>query len=332
MTITRSSLLALACLGGLAGAQTMSLGEMQSRREELRRRYIAATSPAEKKAIHAEFRALDVDLDVRRALALDAAGDAEEALEVLRRRVRETNFESAKARYFLAKEYLSLADRGGPEAAGYRRLALLHLRGAADLPDDRWATEARRRLALEASRTPTLEQHTAGGSFPWGYCAVTALRMVLRHEGLADPGADSIALTPTAASGRRAYTPGDGSAGAILAERARELGLTGATFRTDGDLAAIRRALDAGRPVPVGGIGPFDATRADGTPWSATYNGSGHWMVVVGHETYARPGGSTGHRYQVNDPDTGERMTVDESDFNEFFSPGGPGNIWLIEY
>jgi LysM repeat protein/uncharacterized protein YvpB len=171
-----------------------------------------------------------------------------------------------------------------------------------------------------AMSTPVLNQHTSG-SYPGGYCAITALRMTLRLEGKKDPGADSVAL-----GGSRPYSPGNGSSGSLLAARAIELGLPNATYTTTGSLADIKAQLAKGHAVPIGGEGRFVGTYTDGRgTWDHSYRGGGHWMAVVGHDP------ATGN-FIVNDPDRGARFSVTESDFRRFFTPDGPSSAWMISY
>jgi len=179
--------------------------------------------------------------------------------------------------------------------------------------------------AAEASEgalsTPLLNQH-ASGSYPGGYCAITSLRMVMLEEGMKDPGADTVAL-----QGARPYIPGTGSDPSLLASRARELGLSSASFKNTGGLSDMKAMLDAGKPVMIGGEGTFQGTFEDGETYNRTYRSSGHWMVAVGYET-----DSAGNITSVilNDPDTGERLTSSKSQFLNFFAPDG--NIWMITY
>jgi len=168
---------------------------------------------------------------------------------------------------------------------------------------------------------PTMNQYTAGGSYPWGYCAITALRMVLRHRGLSDPGADAVALY-----GARPYIPGAGSDGTRLARRARELGVSGARFTNTGSLDDVNKQLENGNPVPIGGIGYFSGRAVDGSGTHARrYDGSGHWMLAVGYQPDKG-------QYLVNDPDTGKRYYVSEYAFKNFFSPGGANDTWMLSY
>lgn len=172
-----------------------------------------------------------------------------------------------------------------------------------------------------ALATPVLRQHDSG-SYPGGYCATTALRMALRLEGLPDPGADSVAL-----GGSHPYSPGSGSSGSLLAARARELGLSDASYTTGGTLDDVKAELARGHAVPIGGEGRFVGTYADGSGriWDHSYRGGGHWMLAVGYDAANR-------RFIVNDPDRGARMFVDESAFARFFTPDGPGTAWMISY
>jgi hypothetical protein len=172
-----------------------------------------------------------------------------------------------------------------------------------------------------ALNAPLMNQHQEGGSYPGGYCAITALRMTLRLEGLDDPGPDAVALERA-----HPYHQGEGSSGALLAERACELGLAGASFTTSGSLDDVKSALASGHAVPIGGDGPFTGTNQDGSdPWEHNYGGSGHWMLAVGYEA------ETG-RFIVNDPDTGRRLWVSEDDFRQFFSGDTDGNIYMLSY
>ena len=175
--------------------------------------------------------------------------------------------------------------------------------------------------AVRALDTPVLNQHDSG-SYPGGYCAITALRMTLRLEGKTDPGADAVAI-----EGAHPYSPGGGSSGSLLAARARELGLENARFTTTGSLDEIKGELARGHAVPIGGEGRFVGAYADGnrTVWDHTYGGSGHWMTVVGYDE-AR------HSFIVNDPDRGARMLVAEADFTRFFAPDGANSAWMITY
>ncbi len=167
---------------------------------------------------------------------------------------------------------------------------------------------------------PQMNQYTAGGKYPGGYCAITALRMLLRHLGIGDPGADAVAL-----QGSRPYIPGQGSSGQLLARRAQELGIPGAKYTTNGSTSDIKNSLSRGKPVLTGGIGQFNGTFENGAPESHNYAGSGHWMLTTGYDN----GNKT---FTVNDPATGRKIHVGENAFKRFFSPGGDGNIWMISY
>lgn len=337
---------------GAAGLGGESSGAAAGERAETYVSIFAVQAPAERPAAEAATAAAaafgpqgapiaaafgpgtdTTDARVREALVLAQQGRNAEALRVLQQQVRATGMKDAKARYFLAKQYEKMARAGGPEAEHYRAQALAHLRAAARLGADptnpanaQFAAEARARLHQHALQTPILNQHAAGGTYPAAYCGPTSLRMVLQQEGLADPGADGVALHDVPGLGP-AYTPGNGSSGEILAARARELGLTGASFTTGGETQTITRSLDDGRPVMVSGIGTFNGTAADGSPVS--YTTGGHWMTVVGYTQ--RPDGSVDH-YIVNDPNTGLRTNVTPADFNSFFSPEGAGHIYMITY
>jgi uncharacterized protein YvpB len=162
-----------------------------------------------------------------------------------------------------------------------------------------------------ALATPVLSQHESG-SYPGGYCAITALRMTLRLEGKRDPGADAVAL-----GGSHPYTPGGGSSGGLLAARAQELGLPQARYTTTGSLADIKAQLNKGHAVLVGGEGRFRGTASDGWVWDHDYSAPGHWMTVVGYDAAKR-------LFTVNDPFRGARFTVTESDFQGFFTPRAP--------
>lgn len=186
--------------------------------------------------------------------------------------------------------------------------------------------------------TPRLDQNTAGGSYPGGYCAITALRMILRREGIQDPGADNIALTHVPGYGQP-YAPGQGSSGAILAQRAKGLGLKGAAFSTTDNMDNISASLEAGRPVMVGGIGAFNGKFESahssaryghfdaGDRHARRYDGSGHWILAVGVKK-----DSSGRVTDVivNDPDTGGRMTMSRADFENFV--GHNGDMWTVRY
>lgn len=155
-----------------------------------------------------------------------------------------------------------------------------------------------------ARSTPILNQHTGGGKYPGSYCMTTALRMVLRLEGVHDPGADIVALR-----GARPFISAKvGSDIGLLARRARELGLSSATYTQGrGKLVDIVRMIDAGRAVVAGGVGLFVGKRPDGTEWRHSYKG-GHYVVVVGYER--GPDGRV-KRLVVNDPDRGARFTME---------------------
>lgn len=189
-----------------------------------------------------------------------------------------------------------------------------------------------------ALSTPKLDQNTAGGSYPGGYCAITALRMILRREGIKDPGADNIALTSVPGYGQP-YAPGQGSSGAVLAQRAKQLGLKGAAFTTTDNLDNISASLEAGRPVMVGGIGAFsgkfegahDSARYGhfdaGDRHARRYDGSGHWILAVGVK---KDSAGKVTDVIVNDPDTGGRMTMSRADFTNFV--GQNGDMWTVRY
>lgn len=154
-----------------------------------------------------------------------------------------------------------------------------------------------------ARTTPILDQQDEGGKFPGSYCMTTALRMVLRLEGLNDPGADAVAL-----QGAKPFISSKvGSDIGLLARRARELGLPNATYTQGrGRLVDIVAMIDAGRAVVVGGTGLFVGKRADGTEWRHSYK-KGHYVVVVGYE---RGADGSVRTLVVNDPDRGARFTM----------------------
>jgi hypothetical protein len=271
-----------------------------------------------------------VDAAIRQALRHEAEGRTTDAVAVMRSVVQQVAFRDGKARYFLARFYekrrAELQAAGNRAAAReHQQLVLLHLRGARDLPhaaaDAEWARQARARLLARARSTPLMSQYAEGGRYPSGYCGPTALRMVLRLEGLHDPGADAVALR-----GARPYEPGTGSWGARLGQRARELGLTGATFTTTGRLAEVVRSLEDGRPVLMSGSGAFSARFEDGTARARSY-GSGHYLVAVGFERDANGNLS---RLVLNDPDTGRRLSMTVAAARRFFR--GDGGIWMVTY
>jgi len=269
---------------------------------------------------------------IRQTLALENEGQLDQALAQLQAEVRSTNFQDLKARYFLAKAYeleaRKLATSDPAQSAQDERMALLHLRAVLDLShsstlaeDKAWTEDARKILDARSASTPSLDQNTQGGSYPWGYCGVTALRDVLHMEGLDDPGPDAVAL-----QGAHPYIPGSGSDGTLLAERAQQLGLGGATFTTQGDLTSILASVDRGRPVILAGSGPFTATISDGTIKSRSYP-DGHYLVVTGSVRDAN-GKLTG--IQLDDPDGGHKETMTVDAFHAFF--GDDGTIWDVIY
>lgn len=275
----------------------------------------------------------EVDATIARAIGRARAGAHDEAVEALRAAVHRTSLRDAKARYFLARAYLERAKaRQGADPRGAREdraAALYHLRAVPDLArrspyeeDASWAEHARAQLRARSRATPRLDQYAAG-RHPWGYCGPTSLRMVLRLEGLTDPGADAVAL-----GGAAPYTPGSGSDPARLAARATELGLTGAAFTSRGRLADVAASLGAGRPVMVAGEGPFSATLEGGGRKQRSYP-AGHWLVAVGHEVDAE-GRVT--RIDLNDPDGGLRLSMTRAEFLRFFAPEGDGHVWMIRY
>lgn len=272
----------------------------------------------------------DVDATIRSALKAEEEGRTALGLDLMRAAVQRSAFKDAKARYFCARLYSrrwqELKATGDRAAAReHEAMALLHLRAARDLgadpADAEWARHAAERLRERARRTPLLDQWDEGGSYPYGYCGPTALRMVLRLEGLADPGADAVALR-----GARPYEPGVGSWGDRLGRRARELGLPGATFTTTGRVADVTRSIDDGRPVLMSGDGWFSARFEDGTPRARTY-AAGHYLAAVGYEL-----GADGQvrALVLNDSDTGRRLVMDVSAARRFF--GRDGALWLVTY
>jgi hypothetical protein len=272
-----------------------------------------------------------VNAGIRDALALEGEGKIADELASLQTLTR-ANMSDPKAHYFMARAYrleAKLLATSDPEkAAEDRSLELEHLRDVTALaakstiPEDKqWAAAAAQELAARAAATPVLDQYASGGSYPYGYCAETSLRMVLRLEGLADPGPDAVAL-----EGAAPYIPGEGSDGALLAERARELGLTGATYTNQGTLGAIAASIATGRPVMVAGDGPFTATISDGTVKSRSYP-DGHWLVVTG---VSRDAAGNVTSVALDDPDGGYRETMKVADFTAFF--GADGTIWDVSY
>jgi hypothetical protein len=210
-----------------------------------------------------------------------------------------------------------------------RKLALLSTRAptppplspASGAPFESAATPNPPALIRRGLAAPILCQHDEGGSYPGGYCAITALRMLLRLESIADPGPDAVAL-----EGSHPYIPGQGSSGELLAARARELGLAEASFTVSGSLESVKAELRRGHVVPAGGEGLFRGTNAAGTSERThTYGGSGHWMLVVCYDARTQ-------RFIINDPDQGQRYWVSESDFQHFFSGPEDGKIWMITY
>lgn len=272
----------------------------------------------------------DVDAAIRQALREEQAGRTTAALDLMRAVVQRSAFKDGKARYFCARFYSrrwqELKAAGQKQAAREAEaMAALHLRAARDLgadpADAEWARHALARLHERARRTPLLNQWREGGSYPHGYCGPTALRMVLRLEGLSDPGADAVALR-----GARPYEPGVGSWGDRLGRRAAELGLPGARFTTTGRLSDVVRSLDDGRPVLMSGDGWFSARFEDGAPRARSY-GAGHYLVAVGYERGADGAVRT---LVLNDSDTGRRLTMDVSAARRFF--GRDGALWLVTY
>ena len=167
---------------------------------------------------------------------------------------------------------------------------------------------------------PLMNQYNAGGTYPGGYCAITALRMLLRHLGIGDPGADAVAL-----QGSRPYIPGQGSSGQLLAKRAQQLGIPSANYTTTGSTGDVKNSLARGKPVLTGGIGQFDGTFDGGCRESHNYAGSGHWMLTTGYDEGKRT-------FTVNDPATGRKIHVGENAYKRFFSPGGDGNVWMVSF
>jgi hypothetical protein len=273
-----------------------------------------------------------VDELVRASLDAEQRGDRSDALALMRQAV-ESEPESAKAHYFLARQLAAELESAGDPAARRRARSawLASLRAARDLREDRrdpsnseYGVEASRRLAEHSAATPLINQHAAGGTYPWGYCAIAALRSVLRHEGLQDPGADTVALR-----GARPYIRGQGSDGARLDDRARELGLDGASFSQRGTLAGLRSSIDDGRPVMLGGEGVFVGRFSDDARRQRPYR-EGHWMVAVGYKRDAE--GRLTH-VVLNDPDTGRRITQSRKDFLRFFSvTRADGGLWQVSY
>jgi hypothetical protein len=269
----------------------------------------------------------EVDRVIREALVLEQQGKTEVALEELQKVVRATGFKDVKARYFLASAYRLEADRiraKDPKKADEDdRLYLEHLRAAEDdAPQADVAVKkaARAKLEERARATPTLDQHDSG-TYPSGYCGPTALRMLLRREGLNDPGADAVAL-----EGAHPYHHGSGSSLDLLAERARELGLTGATATRSGSLDEVGASVDHGRPVIVDGNGYYSAVRDDGTKHARDYS-EGHYLVVTGVDRDAS--GKITAVY-LDNPDGGARETMTPAAFDDFF--GGRGSVWMMTY
>ena len=273
-----------------------------------------------------------VDDAIRAAMVLEGQGNVAGALDDLRAAVQQTNFTDAKARYFLAREYRleasQLATSDPTKAAEDTRMELYHLRGTvADAAtstfaeDKGWSSAAADQLAAHSSSTPLLDQDTAGGTYPWAYCGITSLRMVLQLENLPDPGADAVAL-----QGAAPYTPGAGSDGGKLAVRAQQLGLTGAQFSETAGLSDIAASVANGRPVMVAGEGPYSAVEADGTVHARSYD-DGHWLVVVGVQ---RDASGQVTQVIVNNPDGGTRETMTVDAFHTFF--GADGSVWDVTY
>jgi hypothetical protein len=273
-----------------------------------------------------------VDQAIREALVLEHEGNFSQALQDMQDVVRATNLKDVKARYFLADAYKLQANAirsTDPQQANQDdRMYLLHMRAAEELApsspfaeDAQWGSDARATLEARSQRTPVMDQNTAGGTYPYGYCGITALRMVLENEGLPDPGADAVAL-----QGAAPYIPGEGSSGTLLAERAQQLGLTGATFTSTGDLSSIESSVDLGRPVMVAGQGPFAATMSDGSAYTNDYP-DGHWLVVTGVN---RDSSGNVTSLDLNDPNGGYRETMTPGQFADFF--GSDGTVWDISY
>jgi Peptidase_C39 like family len=207
-----------------------------------------------------------------------------------------------------------------------------------------------------ALETPTMCQYTAGGASPASYCGMTALRMLLRYEGLADPGADKVAVLGLDVNGEEvesAYLNGEAS-GSGMAATGRALGLEGAQFTATGKQDQIVRSLDAGQPVCVAGkgqeVGVFvgdgshygtkaeraaaaeegkgpTITHKDGDTFDESWGG--HYQVVVGYEGRTGkpkkgvPMGAKGlvTHYILNDPATGGRIKVGREQFLSFYGP-----------
>jgi hypothetical protein len=271
---------------------------------------------------------VEVDSTIASAVTRERQGNLEAAIDMLTALVAGQGREDAKAHYFLARVlHHAAAKATGAEAADLRRRSAEALRqvpplakGSPHGEDARWADTAAEQLRRRSRATPLLNQY-GGGSYPHGYCAPTSLRMLLRLEGLADPGPDAVALR-----GARPYSPGAGSDGFALARRARELGLAGTTFTKGGSLAQVVASIDAGRPAAVAGVGPYAATLATGGRKARSY-GAGHWLVAV---DYRRAADGTVESVTLNDPDGGQRVTMTRADFLRFFAPDG--KIWTLTY
>ncbi len=269
----------------------------------------------------------EVDRTIREALVLEHEGKTDVALEKLQEVVRATSFKDVKARYFLASAYRLEADRvrakDPKKADEYDRLYLEHLRAALDhapAADVAVKKAARAKLEERARATPLLDQYDSG-TYPSGYCGPTALRMLLRREQLNDPGADAVAL-----EGAHPYTHGSGSSLELLAERARELGLAGATATRSGSLDEVGTSVDHGRPVLVDGSGSYSAVRADGTRHARDYS-EGHYLVVTGVDRDATGKITAVH---LNNPDGGARETMTPGAFADFF--GSAGQVSMMTY
>ncbi|MBI4871655.1 MAG: C39 family peptidase [Candidatus Riflebacteria bacterium] len=136
---------------------------------------------------------------------------------------------------------------------------------------------------------PLLNQNTAGGSYPGGYCGPTTVRMVMGYYGMRNTTADQIALGRYG-PGTPMYRRGMGSTHEGMSSCLRHFGLrTNLTYSHS--LAALRSKVSEGHPVIInlhGNYGPFST--------------EGHITVVVG---FTRDGSAI-----INDSAGGVRRTI----------------------
>lgn len=172
---------------------------------------------------------------------------------------------------------------------------------------------------------PRINQHALNHPNAYGFCGVASSLMVLGEAGKS-PGLSRSALNEAAS---RMYIPGQGSSGAGMANYLSEKGLP-SRFTMGGTTSELVRALQQGRPVPVG-VDSFGGkvVGSDGSPrvgssYDHKYGPSGHWVTVTGFKGPA----SNPTSYTVNDPNTGATVELSKASLDRHAATHK--GLWMV--